>query len=399
MSKERSPFSPGNPVATELFIGREEQVKLLRRAIVQAKAGNPQYLFVTGERGIGKSSLAYLGKELADKEYGFIGAQVLLGGAESLGEVCRRLLQALISQLPDKNLLEKAKSIFDRYIERVDLFGLGVEFRKDTESRKSLAENFLPLMQRLKDEALRAGRHGIFLVADDLNGVAREANFASFLKSMVDQIAVTKMREFPWVFVLVGVPQRMEDLKEQQPSVDRIFSVIELPLLSAEEASGFFKRAFSSVNCRCQQDVLRALSIWAGGYPVIWHELGDAVFWEDDDDDISLSDAARGLSSAAHNVGRKYLKRPLYDELRSPVYRNILKHIARSSSPIRRSEILGNLPTKEGKNFDNFIRKMRELDVLRPSAGKKGEYVFSNMLFAMYVTLQAEAEGGSGVSR
>ena len=85
MSKERSPFTPGQPVSPEFFVGRKEQVKLLTRAIQQAAAGAPQYLFVTGERGIGKSSLASLAREIAEKEHAFVGAHALLGGARSLG--------------------------------------------------------------------------------------------------------------------------------------------------------------------------------------------------------------------------------------------------------------------------------------------------------------------------
>jgi len=395
MSKERSPFSPGQPVAPEYFVGREEPVKLLRRAIRQAAVGSPQYVFITGQRGIGKSSLACLAQELAEKEYGFVGAQALLGGSESLGEVCRRLYQALVSQLPDKRLVDKARQLFADYVESVDLFGLGVKFKRDNRSRRSLAENFLPLLGRMRRALGEEGRKGILLIADDLNGISGEARFAHFLKSTADQIAASRMRGFPWVLVLVGVPERMDDLRAQQPSVDRIFQPIELGLMDVTHAREFFGRAFESVGHSCEPEALSMMAGMAGGFPVMWHELGDAVFWEDDDLVISIEDASRGLFAAAQNVGRKYLKRPLYDELRSPAYQTILDYIGRlaaTQAPIRRAEARRDLRSGEARNFDAFIRKMRDLGVLRLVPGRRGQYAFTNLLFQFYIALQSSPE-------
>lgn len=393
MSKERSPFSPGKPVPPQFFVGREEQVKLLRRAVQQASVGSPQYVFITGERGIGKSSLACLARDLAVSESGFIGAHALLGGSESLGEVCRRLYQALVSQLiPEKSLVDKVRDLFRQYIDRVDLFGVGVEFKRDDRARSGLAENFLPLLAETWKTIGELDRKGIFLIADDLNGISQDAKFGHFLKSAVDQIAVSPMRDFPWVLTLVGVPERMDDLRAQQPSVDRIFQVIELAPASRDEAREFYGRAFQSVNHRLDPWALDAMAFAGGGVPVIWHEIGDAVFWADNDEFVDPEDVRVGVRRAVQNLGTKYLKRPLYDELTSDVYRRILEYVAQLPGfEIRRCDALAALPQREAKNFDNFVRKMRELGVLKLVPGRRGEYQFANLLFSVYVGLQSQA--------
>ncbi|MBN1942574.1 MAG: ATP-binding protein [Phycisphaerae bacterium] len=390
VGKDRSPFFPGKPVTPEFFIGREEQIKLLERAIRQAKSGSPQYLFITGERGIGKSSLVSLAGQLAEREHGFISAQCQLGGADSVGEVCRRMYQALVSQLPDKSLFDKVRGVFDKYVERIDLFGIGVEFKKDAESRESLVENFLPLLFRVGQVVRDAGKNGVFLAADDLNGIATNTQFAHFLKSMVDQIAVGPQRNFPWVFSLVGIPERMDDLKSKQPSIDRIFQPIELSIMREKDAVAFFEQSFRSVDHTWDTNALQLMAQLAGGHPVMWHEVGDAVFWEDQDGHIDESDVLeRGLNVACENVGRKYLARPLYDELRSKVYQNILKHIGHQKSPVmKRSDVLRELPSAQAKNFDNFIQKMRNLGVIRNIPGTRGEYEFVNLLYYFYITLR-----------
>jgi len=390
MTKDRSPFFPGKPVSPELFIGRGQQIELIERALRQARAGSQQYLFITGERGIGKSSLASLSRQLAEKEAGFVAAQALLGGAHTLEEACRRLYQAIVSQLPEKSLMEKVRTVFDKYIEKVNLFGIGVEFKKDEATRKSLAENFLPLLWRVGQIAAAAGKKGLLLIADDINGVAADPKFASFVKSTVDQIAVGPMRQFPWVLVLVGVPERMEDLRRHHPSVDRIFQPIELSVMDADTARVFYERAFRTADHIYDDAAIALMTSLAGGHPVMWHELGDAVFWEDQDERISVEDVRRGLYLAADSVGRKYLKRQLYDELRSDVYRKILSYIAGlpPGSAIGRQEALQALPNKEAANFDNFIQKMRRLGVVR-LGDRRGEYRFTSFLFQFYVFLRA----------
>ncbi|MBN1553108.1 MAG: ATP-binding protein [Phycisphaerae bacterium] len=391
--KDRSPFFPGKPVTPEFFIGREEQVKLLERAIRQAKSGNPQYVFITGERGIGKSSLVSLAGQLAERVHGFITAQCQLGGVDSVGEACRRMYQAIVSQLPEKTLFDKVRGVFDKYVEKIDLFGIGVEFKKDAESRESLVENFLPLLFRVGQVIREAGKSGIFLAADDLNGIADDTQFAHFLKSMVDQIAVGPQRNFPWVFSLVGIPQRMDDLKAKQPSIDRIFQPIELNIMREKDAIAFFEQSFRSVEHTWDTEALELMAKLAGGHPVMWHEMGDAVFWEDQDGHIDIFDVSdRGLSVACENVGRKYLARPLYEELRSQVYQDILQHIGRLSYPIiTRADVLKSLSPKQAKNFDNFIKKMRKIGVLKNVPGTKGEYEFVNFLYFFYITLRARA--------
>jgi hypothetical protein len=127
----------------------------------------------------------------------------------------------------------------------------------------------------------------------------------------------------------------------------------------------------------------------AGGTPVIWHELGDAVYWADEDGHIGWLDVSSGVKTAVENVGHKYLQRPLYDELKSDAYRVILGHIGNIGSPMfRRAELLKQLPQDVGKRLDSFLQKMKELDVVAPGQNS-GEYVFKNSLFRFYIALRS----------
>ena len=52
-----NPFRPNSPVAPGMFVGRLAQVEALEEALLQTRAGRPKGFMLTGERGIGKTSL------------------------------------------------------------------------------------------------------------------------------------------------------------------------------------------------------------------------------------------------------------------------------------------------------------------------------------------------------
>ena len=69
--KGKSPFYPGQPVPNELFIGRFQQIHhIMERGVGQVEAGKPIAIYVQGEYGIGKSSIAAFVQWLAEREHG-----------------------------------------------------------------------------------------------------------------------------------------------------------------------------------------------------------------------------------------------------------------------------------------------------------------------------------------
>ena len=65
--KSRSPFYPGQPVSIELFVGRMKEISRIERAASQVALRKPQSVFITGEYGIGKTSLAQTVHILSEK--------------------------------------------------------------------------------------------------------------------------------------------------------------------------------------------------------------------------------------------------------------------------------------------------------------------------------------------
>ena len=85
ITAKESPFSPGRPVPVEFFVARHKEIERLERAIRQTSTGRNENVFITGQRGIGKSSLAGFVRYFAEKERSLIGSHCYFGGVRRPG--------------------------------------------------------------------------------------------------------------------------------------------------------------------------------------------------------------------------------------------------------------------------------------------------------------------------
>ncbi|MFP4192785.1 MAG: hypothetical protein ACLFU6_12005, partial [Candidatus Hydrogenedentota bacterium] len=131
------------------------------------------------------------------------------------------------------------------------------------------------------------------------------------------------------------------------------------------------------------------------GFPKIMHLVGDNAFWIDKDSVIDHEDALQAVIGAAEEVGKKYVDQQVYKTLRSPDYRAILSKLARLGLEPRftRKQLEQGLTEKERRKLDNFLRRMRDLNVIRQGDGR-GEYVFNMRMVQLYLWLcEAQANG------
>jgi hypothetical protein len=386
ISTKESPFTPGRPVPIEYFVARFKEVQRLERAIKQTVSGRNENVFITGQRGIGKSSLAGFVRYLAEREYNLIGSHCFLSGVRTLEDMMGVIFQRLLQDCSDKSLFEKFKESFGDYIKGLTLFGLGVEFTKDKDKLQTLVYNFLPVMRRIYEQIKPNGKKGLILILDDMNGITDIPQFSQFLKSFVDELA-TSGKALPIFMVLVGLPERRDELIKHQPSVARIFDIVDLPPMIEKECEEFFGAMFNKQGINVDAKALSLMVKMSGGFPMLMHEVGDAIFWQDTDNYIDEEDALEGITEAARVVGKKYIAPQVSKLLRNKVYASIL-HVIQKRTPLggmfNRQEILQELPPKEQMNLDNFLQRIRDLGIVG-SEEARGEYKFVNPLHQLYM--------------
>jgi hypothetical protein len=393
--KGRSPFYPGQPVPVELFVGRAEQIQRIQtRGAGQVAQGKPVSVFIQGEYGIGKSSIAGFAQWLAEKENGLHGIYATLGGAKDLTDVAYSVLQATMrSGAFDPSRSERIRNWLAKYIGKQELFGfsLNLELLRKDAPNLSTPFGMLGFLSEALDRLKETSAKGVFLVLDEINGIATQADFAHFVKGLVDANAMSRT-PLPLLLMLCGVEERRRDMIRRHQPIDRIFDIIEIEAMDEREMQEFFARAFESVQIRVATEAMSVLTEYSAGFPKIMHLVGDAAFWTDDDGMIDKVDAFDAVFQAAEEVGRKYVDQQVYRALRSKDYHSILSKLAKAAPPaspcFQKDHISTNLTETEKKKLSNFLQKMKSLKVLR-SGEVRGQYVFNSRMVQLYIWLQS----------
>jgi hypothetical protein len=188
--------------------------------------------------------------------------------------------------------------------------------------------------------------------------------------------------------MLCGVEERRSEMIRHHEPIARIFDVVDIEPMDEDEMSNFFNTAFNSVGITVDEDAMENLCFWSAGFPKVMHIIGDAAFWFDKDNKIDIDDSLTAVSAAAKEIGRNFVDPQVYDALRSPLYHAILMKLGKADFGItfKKSTIEKGLSAEEKKNFNNFLQRMKELNVLK-SGEERGEYIFNSLLVKLYIRM------------
>ncbi len=404
IEKGSSPFYPGQPVPLDLFVGRADQIhRIVERGIGQVAAGKPAIVFVQGEYGIGKTSIASFIQFLAAKTYGLHSISANLGGADNIDEFAEAVLEATVrSGGFDSTRGEKVRNWLAKYVGTQQLFGFSVnlEALKKDAPELSTPDRMLAFLREVRTRLQDDGVRGLVLVLDEINGIANHPRFTHFIKGLVDTNA-TSPTPLPLLLMLCGVEERRRQMIKNHEGVARVFDVVDIALLERNEMEEFFRRAFEKVSMTVEPTAMGVLATYSAGFPKIMHLIGDAAYWLDKDRVVDEDDALGAVLLAAEEFGKKFVDQQVYGALQSPDYRSILGRIAKLGVAVvtfKRQQLLPGLTESEKRKFDNFIQKMKALQVIRQGE-RQGEYVFIHRMTSLYIWLKSRsASRGQGAS-
>ncbi len=392
MTPESSPFFPGRTVPVESFVGRTREIERLRSMVRGASTGRFWIGFVTGERGIGKSSLAGFVRWLTEQEQRAVGCHVSLGGVSDLGGMLNTTFDRLLKDSIERTWHGQVRDFLGDHVRKVGLFGATLELNLRSEEVATLERTFVHSVRQLLNRI--AEHRSLFLILDDINGLADSSRFANWLKSVVDEITLSQDRTRLCI-LMVGLEERRRQLIEHQPSLARVFELIDIAPWSDEEVYEFYDKSFSSGEATVSEDDLRLMVLWTGGLPVLAHEIGDAIWRTAQTTTIRRQEIAAGIQLAAQVIGGKFLEPQIIGAMRSGRYLSILHEITDMPMQFTRAEALKRLSQDDKEVFDHFLRRMKKLGGLESVPGIRGGYRFPNLLHLLYFKMVFQSWPGS----
>lgn len=384
--------------SVEHLFGRQQELDRIEKALFAAG----RHIFIYGDRGVGKSSLAATAAnqyQSADAGYIDIGC--------SPDATLRSIVANIAYQAIHASRLRKTKINTS----------LGVELRylKAVSASESTPANLHEEIVSLADavEVLReaASLHSErpIVVLDEFDRIKdateREA-FADLLKQMGD-------KKIPLKLIFTGVGKSLDGLLGAHQSAIRQLEGIELPKLSWDARWDIVLAAADAFEITIDKEIYIRIAAVCDGYPYYAHFITEKMLWCAYDDQKLVSQIEwdhyyAGLRAAIESISAE-LKRPYQEAVnkRSSEYEEVLWATADSEYLERYMKamyssyeyIMGQRRNSTTLAYDKFcarIRKLRDVtygSILVNDPSNPGLYTYREKMLRGYVRMQAEAHG------
>lgn len=403
-----NPFEPFGPVNPGSFVGRLDELQRLKSSLLQTSAAKPVNFILTGERGIGKTSLLnylkYAAKGLIPVEgakFSFIVVDTDIDeNTTQLGLIAKIQLgleKALGNQEAGRDFLKKAWG----FIQRFEAAGV-----KLTEARKtsddllldefaySLAETANRICSDADSQTLwNAKADGLLILIDEADNGSKGLHLGSFFKLLSERLQRRSCNRV--MFGLAGLPELRKVLHESHPSALRIFDELTLDRLSASEVGSVIDLCLDEANrhnvkqtsvSADGRDLLVSLS---EGYPHFIQQFGYAAFAADEDDVIDrqdVLDGAFGPHGAFEQIGDRYYRNDFYNKIQKESYRKVLRIMAENLDGwVTKQQIKTKFKGSDSV-LDNAIKALRDRKIIRSKEGETGVYRLQHKGFAVWIS-------------
>jgi hypothetical protein len=298
-------FSPGHPIdSLEHLKGREAQVSQILRNLDSPG----RQVFIFGDRGVGKTSLAKTTALMAPG-YNFDPVYVACDREGNFFQLAAAIIDELAGRMDQS--VEKTAATKRSLLLKV----LG---RESSSSETRVYPEFSSLSQFV--QALKALTHSApkppIIVIDELERFEIEHDKA-LLADLVKRISDDKINVS---IIVCGIAASLTELIGIHPSAERSFSPIELKPLRHNNLWEIINSASSAFKVNIPEGLVKRIGMISDGFPYYTQLIGEQLFWMMWEDSIDVENCTsshfqgaidRSVEEALFTLREKYDKATL----------------------------------------------------------------------------------------
>jgi uncharacterized protein len=393
-------LSPSQPVKSiEHLIGRDVELEVIERALFQVG----RHVFIFGDRGVGKSSLA---ATAAMQYQSSDGVPIAVSGSPD--DTFKSIIAHIATQALGRSRIENTKTSDNLAFEwrGVKVGGVSETSPIDIASQIETVGDAVLL---LKEVSVRHSQKPVVILDEfDMISDPYERNkFANLLKQLGDQSVNLK-------FIFTGIGKSLDELLGAHQSSFRQLATVELLRLPFEARREIVLNSMNAFGLTLNDNVNWRIALISDGYPYYVHLIAEHMLWAafDDDKDVgelSWSEFHTGLRKAISSVSAE-LRKPYETAVfhRDSQYERIIwatsdgddlwrpvKSMYSSYKLIMDKLGLSGL-TFDSSKFNDHVRKLKTKsfgEILEPIPNRNGWYIYKEKMLRGFVRMQAEANG------
>jgi len=406
-----NPFKPQSPVNPGMFIGRLPEILRIENLLFQTKSGQPSNFIITGERGIGKSSLLLYIKVIAQGhittteniKLNFLVIDTDIDQTTTQLGLIKKIELGLNMALGETEPARKFLKESWGFLQRVEVSGVKINPKSDQVIDEIIFEKFsyafaetVERITSLKESSIFNSTYdGVLILIDEADRSSKAIQLGSFLKLFTERLqrrGCTKT-----MIGLAGLLDLRNVLRESHESSLRIFDELVLDRLSDDEVDQVIDTCLEKANkdnstsMQITEDGRKYLISLSEGYPHFIQQFGYSAFETDTDNLIDENDVARGglgENGALELIGERYYRDNFYNKIQKESYRQVLRIMADNLDGwVSKQEIRRKYKGKESV-LDNAIQALRDRHIIIPKEGERGIYRLQHKGFALWIKIK-----------
>ncbi|MBI5035851.1 ATP-binding protein [Candidatus Micrarchaeota archaeon] len=281
-----NPFNPQNPPRADYFVGRVDELRQFEQDLLQTIHGSPMNMSITGNRGMGKTSLLMKMEEIARKNKCLV---FRMSNYESLVNNISELTNYLILGL--KNEFYADASVQKKVMRLgewattlrpvVSYKGASLSFEeKRLAAQTILRNNFLTFWKKVEGEY-----PAVVLLIDEAESLERIEGALSFLREVFQRLS----HEAKYMVVLCGKLNFPERMSESFSPLNRFFPASPLTAFTEEETFSYISKTLKSVNVVTDDEVKKKIFEKSEGHPYVLVKVCNIIFNELEDTENKIT--------------------------------------------------------------------------------------------------------------
>jgi len=319
-----NPFNPQQPAKPNFFVGREQEVKTFTKFLFQTMNNSPMNMSVTGDRGMGKTSLLIKFEQISrENECLTLRLSNYEGNIQNVFELSDFLIDNIQAEILSRSSLQKGLEEIKKFFSGLKAELSVGEVSLNISKNKIVVQELI--IRRLNTiwEKIKSDYKAIVLLIDESESLEK-INSLTFLREIFQKVQAN----CNYMVVLAGKLNFPEVMSETFSPLNRFFPAQRLKPLGNNEIDKYVKERLSQTGVTIDHQALKIIKVKSEGHPYVFVSM---CYWVFD----SLTEIETNITQAV--VGRcmeKIIKRltedffaPMIQPLR-PATKNVLLNVA-----------------------------------------------------------------------
>lgn len=377
-----------------------QELEKIENILYQAKYGNAVNFVLSGERGIGKSSLLIFTNYLAKGElnhdevrFHYLTIQVNLDKNTNLFQLAKKIKSEISRSLQENDPVKKACNNCWKYVKQIEI--QGIKYNERTIDNDELMDEIIYSLIDTAKEAVKNGYDGILILLDEADN-AENAELGTFLKNLSEKLVVENCQRV--IFGLAGLPKIKTNLFKDHPSSLRIFDIIELSTLTDKDVYSIVDSAIKKARDQNKMEFTitetakHYIFKFSEGYPHFVQQIGASSFdflpmgkTEIDEKlvDKTFYDKENG---ALKKIGLRYYYDLYWNKIKEEKYREVLRIMASIgyNKWVKKKDITKSF-SGGVKTLSNALSALTDKDIIIKDDTTRGSYRLQWIGFAVWI--------------